>query len=119
MMYVPYSSTVESLIYVMVCTRSYIAHAVCLVSRFLSISGKKNWEAVKWIFRYLIGTSNLCLYFGGSKLVLEGFTDADFASDIDHRLSTSGYLFTFAGELFPNSLSCRSAQHCLQPMQNT
>ena len=52
---------------------------------------------MKWIFKYLRGTSDLCLCFGGFKPVLEGFTDADFAGDLDCRLSTSGYLFTFAG----------------------
>ena len=29
--------------------------------------------------------------------MLEGFTDADMASDLDGRKSTSGFLFTFAG----------------------
>lgn len=51
--------------------------------------------------------------------MLEGFTYVDFACNLDHRLSTIGYLFTFARELFPASLNCRSLQHCLQPKQNT
>ncbi|CAN0888961.1 Retrovirus-related Pol polyprotein from transposon TNT 1-94, partial [Linum grandiflorum] len=50
---IPYSSAVGSLMYAMVCTRPDIAHAVGLVSRFLSNPGKTHWEAVKWIFRYL------------------------------------------------------------------
>ena len=29
--------------------------------------------------------------------MLEGFTDADMAGDLDGRKSTSGFLFTFAG----------------------
>ncbi|GJS51130.1 ribonuclease H-like domain-containing protein [Tanacetum coccineum] len=32
-----------------------LAHAVGVVSRFLSNPGKKHWEAIKWIFRYLRG----------------------------------------------------------------
>ena len=44
---VPYSSTVGSLMYVMVCTRSDIAHAVGVVSRFLSNPGKEHWAVVK------------------------------------------------------------------------
>ena len=48
-----YASTVESLIYVMVCTRPDIAYAVNVVSRFLSNLGRLHWEAVKWIMRYL------------------------------------------------------------------
>ena len=91
------SLAIESLMYAMVCTRPDIAHAVGVVSRFLFNPGKDNWEAVKWILRYLIGTSKLCLCFDNSKPVLEGFTYADMARDLDGRKFTWGYLFTFAG----------------------
>lgn len=94
---VPYASAVGSLMYAMVCTRPDIAHAVGVVSRFLANPGKEHWTAVKWILRYLKGTSKLCLCFGSAKPVLEGYTDADMAGDVDSRKSTSGYLFTFAG----------------------
>ena len=47
MVFVPYSSTVESLMYAMVRTQPDIAHAVGLVSRFLSNSRKEHWQAVK------------------------------------------------------------------------
>ncbi|KAJ0850581.1 putative RNA-directed DNA polymerase [Helianthus annuus] len=60
---VPYASAVGSLMYAMVCTRPDIAHAVGVVSRFLSNPGKKHWEAVKWIFRYLRGSSKLGITF--------------------------------------------------------
>ncbi|GKU85719.1 hypothetical protein SLEP1_g345 [Rubroshorea leprosula] len=50
---IPYYSAVGSLMYAMVCTRPDIAHAVGVVSRFLSDPGKIHWEAAKWIFRYL------------------------------------------------------------------
>jgi hypothetical protein len=52
---------------------------------------------VKWIFRYLRGSSKSCLGFGSSKPILEGYTDADMTGDLDGRKSTSGFLFTFAG----------------------
>lgn len=94
---IPYSSAVGSLMYAMVCTRPDIAHAVGLVSRYLSNPGKVHWEAVKWIFRYLRGTSKLCLCYGGGKPILQAYTDADMAGDLDNRKSTSGYLFTFSG----------------------
>ena len=58
---------------------------------------KEHWVAVKRIFRYLHGTSKICLYFGDAKPVLAGYTDADMAGDVDSRKSTSGYLITFAG----------------------
>lgn len=60
---VPYASAIGSLMYAMVCTRPDIAHAVGVVSRFMSNPGKHHWDAVKWILRYLRGTSlPLCLY---------------------------------------------------------
>ena len=46
---VPYASAVGSLMYAMVCTRPDIAHAVGVVSRYMSNPGMEHWEAVKWI----------------------------------------------------------------------
>ena len=94
---VPYASAVGSLMYAMVCTRPDIAYAVGVVSRFLSNPRRQHWEAVKWIMRYLRGTSKLKLTFGSGKPVLIGYTDSDMARDVDNRKSTSGYLMTFSG----------------------
>ena len=94
---IPYASPVGSLMYQMVCTRPDIAHAVGVVSRFLSNPGKEHWQAVKWILRYLNGTSRVCLCFGSGQPVLDGYTDADMAGDLDSRKSTSGHMMTFAG----------------------
>jgi len=94
---IPYLSAVGSLMYAMVCTRPDIAHAVGTVSRFLSNPGKEHWNAVKWILRYLCGTTSLKLCFGGDKPTLVGYTDSDMAGDVDSRKSTSGYLIKFAG----------------------
>ena len=46
---VPYSSTVGSLMYAMVCKRPDIAHAVGVMSRYMKNPGKEHWEAVNWI----------------------------------------------------------------------
>lgn len=94
---VPYSSVVGSLTYAIVCTRPDIAHAVGIVSQLLFIPGREHWNEVKWIFRYLRGTSRVCLCFGNGEIVLNGFTNADIAGDVDSRKSTLGYLITIAG----------------------
>ncbi|RDX67832.1 hypothetical protein CR513_53246, partial [Mucuna pruriens] len=94
---VPYASTVGSLMYAMVCIRPDIAHAVGIASRFLSNLGREHWNAVKWILRYLHGTSDLRLCFGGDKPTLVGYLDLDMVGDIDSRKSTSGYLIKFVG----------------------
>ena len=70
---VPYASAVGSLMYFMVCTRPDNAHAVGVVSRFMSKPGKEHWEAVKWLLRYLKGTSKIALYFRKKDVILEGF----------------------------------------------
>ncbi|RVX01499.1 Retrovirus-related Pol polyprotein from transposon TNT 1-94 [Vitis vinifera] len=74
-----------------------IAHAVGVVSRFMSRPGKQHWEAVKWILRYLKGSLDTCLCFTGASLKLQGYVDANFASDIDSRKSTTGFVFTLDG----------------------
>ncbi|KAF9678261.1 hypothetical protein SADUNF_Sadunf07G0016500 [Salix dunnii] len=48
---VPYTSAIGSLMYVMVCTRPDIAHAMGVVSKYMSNPSKQHWEAVKWIMR--------------------------------------------------------------------
>ena len=64
---VPYASAIGSLMHAMVFTRPNIAHAVGVVSRFLTNHGKEQWEALKWILRYLKGTFRVCLCFGSGE----------------------------------------------------
>ena len=52
---------------------------------------------MKWILRYLKGTSKTCLCFGTDIPVLVGCIDAYMVGDVDSRKSTSGYLITFSG----------------------
>ena len=94
---VPYASTIGSLMYAMVCTTLDVAHAVGVVSRFMSRPRKQHLEAVKWILRYLKGSSDTCLCFIGESLKLQGYVDADFASDIDSRKSITRFVFTLGG----------------------
>eukprot|EP00253_Pinus_taeda_P027130 PITA_27130 len=99
---VPYASAVGSLMYAMVCTRPDIAHAVGVLSRFMSKPGKEHWTAVKRVFRYLRGTSDYGLCYQGRPgldrvLDIRGFVDADWAGDLDQRRSTSGYVFNLFG----------------------
>ena len=74
---VPYASAIGSLVYAMVCIRPHIAHAVGVVSRYMNNLGKEHWMAVKWILRYLKGTTNQALCFCGSNISLQGYVDAD------------------------------------------
>jgi hypothetical protein len=94
---VPYASAIGSLMYAMVCTRPNIAHAMGVVSRYMSNPGKQHWEAVKWILRYLKGTLGTSLCFTGADMKLTGYVDSDLAGDVDTRKSTTGYVYTLGG----------------------
>uniref|UniRef100_A0A2N9FSS1 Retrovirus-related Pol polyprotein from transposon TNT 1-94 n=1 Tax=Fagus sylvatica TaxID=28930 RepID=A0A2N9FSS1_FAGSY len=94
---VPYASAIGSLMYAMVCTRLDIAHAVGVVSRYMSNPGKQHWEAVKWILRYLKGTLGTSLCFTGVDMKLTGYVDSDLAGDVDTRKSTTSYVYTLGG----------------------
>eukprot|EP00253_Pinus_taeda_P036579 PITA_36579 len=61
---VPYASVVNSLMYVMVCTRPDIAHPVGVLSRFMSKLGKEHWTTVKRVFRHF-GTSDYGFCYQG------------------------------------------------------
>ena len=94
---VPYASAIDNLMYAIVCTRLDIAHAVRVVSRYMSRPGKHLWEAVKWILRHLRDSTDTCLYFTCASLKLQDYVDADFAGDIDSRKSIIGFDFTLGG----------------------
>ena len=58
MSHVPYVSGVPIMMYEMVYTRPYIAHAMGVLSMFMSKPGREHWTTVKRVFRYLRGTSD-------------------------------------------------------------
>ncbi|CAA7270185.1 unnamed protein product [Cyclocybe aegerita] len=82
--------------YTAVGTQPDITFAILTLSQFLNNPGHIHWEAVKRVFRYLSGTKDLGLTFGGGKDRLEGYTDTDGASQ-DHRRAISGYAFLING----------------------
>lgn len=73
-----------------------IAFAVNDVSRFNNKHGRAHWTAVKRIFRYIKGSIDMKLFFSNSD-ALTGYTDADWASDVDKRRSSTGFVFTMSG----------------------
>ena len=67
--------------YAMVCTRPDISHVVGVVSKYMANPGKVHWNAVKWVLRYLIGTSDYCITFNNNNDYVCGFVDSYFAGD--------------------------------------
>jgi hypothetical protein len=102
MSHVPYVSEVGSLMYAMDCTRLCIAHAVGVLSRYMSKLGKEHWTTIKRVFWYLCGTASYGLCYQGrlglDRVVdIHGFVDVDWVGDLDRRRSTSGYVFNLFG----------------------
>ena len=89
-----YQMAIGSLTYAALCTRPDISAAVGVMSQFMSNPNTSHWIGVKRILRYLRGTSRYGLVYygnGGSELI--GYSDADWAGDINTRRSTSGFAF--------------------------
>ena len=88
--------------YISTATRPDISVAVSVLSSYMSEPSKDHWNGVKRIFRYLKETMNFGLKFtaedeereNGDEL--HGYSDANWAGDVDTGRSTSGYVFKVA-----------------------
>ena len=90
---VSYQSMVGSLLYAAIATRPDISQAVGVASKFCSKPTEAHLTAVKRILRYLKGTLNLAIRYQKSENnPLIGYSDADWAGDLDDRHSTTGNL---------------------------
>ena len=93
-----YQSAIGSLLYLSTKTRPDIAFAVNKLARFCSKPTDVHWLAVKRIMRYLKGTSaHGLLYSRNNSSECVGFSDADWAGDVNDRKSTTGYTFQIGG----------------------
>ena len=94
-----YQSVVGTFLYAAQATRPDISFAVGRVSRFLSAPHQSHWEAVQLIARYLKHTASYTMVYDGEgkNVELVGYADADWASDMDTRRSTTGYVFMLGG----------------------
>lgn len=98
-----FMSMVGSFLYAAMVTRPDIAYAVQALGRHLQGTTDEHFVAAKRVLRYLKGTKELGLKYGGttaggsSKPIVVGYADADWASDKETRRSVTGYLFTLNG----------------------
>jgi hypothetical protein len=89
-----YKQMVECLMYLLA-TRPDLAYSVCLVARFMERPTEIHVAAVKRIMRYLKGTLGFGVLYkagGNINLNLKGWSDSDYAGDLDDRKSTTGYM---------------------------
>lgn len=94
-----YQSAIGSLMYAMTQMHPDIAYAVSVLSRFAHNPDESHWNALKRVFRYIQGTSDVGIWYTGNKghrLDLKGCSDSDWGGDKEMRKSTSGYVFQLA-----------------------
>jgi len=85
-----YRGMIGSLLY-LTSSRPSILFAVGLCARFQTAPKESHYTAVKRIFRYLVGTTNVGLWYKkGPHFNLMAYCDVDYAGDKIERKSTSG-----------------------------
>ncbi|XP_073222091.1 uncharacterized mitochondrial protein AtMg00240-like [Cicer arietinum] len=81
---------IGSLLY-LTASRPDIVLALGLCARFQSSPKESHFTAVKRIFHYLVGTTDLGIWYSkGSHFDFVAYCDADYAGDKMERKSTSG-----------------------------
>ena len=72
-----------------------ISFAVGLLSRFMQAPQKPHLEAALYVFRYLKSHATYSIHYQrGGEVIPTGFSDSDFAGDLEQRRSTSGFIFS-------------------------
>lgn len=94
-----YRKLVGELLYLAMYTRPDIAFAVMRLTQHNASAKPCHYSAAKHILRYLSGTIHLKAHYGGSGInpALHGFSDSDWASCPEDRISISGYVWFFNG----------------------
>ena len=93
-------------------TRPDISYAMSVVSRYMHDPRAGHMEAVYRVLRYLKGSLGKGLWFKPNQHIsVEGYCDADWASNIDDGRSTSGYCIFVGGNL----VSWRSKKQVVVP----
>eukprot|EP00253_Pinus_taeda_P021865 PITA_21865 len=89
-----YKELVCSLIY-LTTIRLELAYFVSVLSQFMSKPLESHWVAAENVLRYLSGTSNYgILYTDTSDVILVGFSDSNWAGNLDDQRSITGYAFS-------------------------
>jgi len=93
----PYQNLVGALLYLAINTRPDIAYAVGVLARFNTDPNFRACKALIRVLLYLRGTPDVGIQFTGKSLDIFGYSDADWAGDLDTRRSTTGYVVYAAG----------------------
>src|SRR4051812_15582752 len=87
---IPYASTIGSIKYAMLCTRSIVYPTLCLAREYNSDLGVDHWTTVK------ITLSGIRICFSimevTKRFIVKSYVDASFDTNLDDFKSQSGYI---------------------------
>nr|GEY30711.1 zinc finger, CCHC-type [Tanacetum cinerariifolium] len=89
-----YSRIIGMLTYLMIGTRPDLAYAVSRLSRYTSNPSDSHWKAMTRVLHYLRYNRDYRLHYDRYPVVIEGYSDTNWISDIKDSRSTNGYVFT-------------------------
>ncbi|MBW0512383.1 hypothetical protein O181_052098 [Austropuccinia psidii MF-1] len=93
---VSYRSAIGSINYLSTATRPDLSFAVSTLSQFLEKPGIKHWKGFLQVLRYLNGSQDLGLVYGGKERCGNtAYSDADWGNFQVTRRSITGYLACF------------------------
>ena len=86
----------------MVSTRPDISYAISVLSIFMSNLDKEHWLGMKWLLRYLNGSSEVGLIYEkrGKTIWLEGYSNLYYGADIEKKRSITSYFFQLKWVLY-------------------
>ncbi|GJX40899.1 retrovirus-related pol polyprotein from transposon TNT 1-94, partial [Tanacetum coccineum] len=89
-----YSRIIGMLMYLMTGTRTDLAYVVSRLSKYTSNPSDAHWKAMTRVLHYLRYSRDYGLYYDRYRVVIEGYSDANWIFDIKDSRSTSGSVFT-------------------------
>lgn len=101
-----YAGLVGALLYLAVNTRPDIAATVNKLAKFMSCPTVEHWHAAVQLVGYLRYTIEHGLHLGRSA-ECAAYCDADYASDLDHRRSHTGWCFMLYGSVVSWQSKCQ------------
>eukprot|EP00903_Cladosiphon_okamuranus_P021804 g20048.t1 len=92
-----YQKVVGMLMYMVNTTRWDIAYGVLGLTRGMAAPTEEYLVAARRVLHYLPGTPDLRKVYHKGQLELVGFTDSDFAGELESRRSCTSFLFVLSG----------------------
>ena len=83
--------------YLMSCTRPYIAYLISKLSSYMSNLRAKNWQGIMRVLKYLRFTHDYGLHYTRYLVVLEGYSVVNYISNVKDSKSYNGYVCILRG----------------------